>query len=80
MWWNLLRREKHTLCHGYRLGESTGRVQIGQRTCNRLGSLKVPLEMSRVPGLLSMVQETVVPHRGQNTMRSQTWLSSERCS
>lgn len=55
------------------------RAQICLPTCTQLGSSKVPPDMPRVPVFLSAVQETVVRHRGQNSMRSQRWLSSDRC-
>ncbi len=53
-------------------------VQICLPTRNQFGSSKVPPAMPCVPGLLSAVQETVVPHGGQNSMRSQQWLSNGR--
>jgi hypothetical protein len=36
--------------------------------------------MARTSGKTSAVCATVVPHRGQNSMRSHRLLSSERCS
>src|SRR5882724_6090997 len=56
------------------------RTQMCLRSVTQSGSSSVPPEIPIVPGRLSAVQETVVPQRGQNSMRNHRLLSSERCS
>ena len=63
---------KHPTFAGMTIQRCAERVQICLRTiCTQFGSSEVPPLMPRVPGLLSAVHETVVPHPGQKSMRSQ---------
>lgn len=61
MWWNLLLPEKHTLCHGYRLGESTGPNE-SIRTDAEIADLEFPSS----PALLPKVEGSFLPPTGRD--------------
>jgi hypothetical protein len=60
--------------------ECADRYQAKRLALSHFGSSKVPRPTARTPGSASIVQKTWVLHFGQNSKRSQRWLSSERCS